>query len=393
MIDISEYRRRIGCFNGGIKSSKKWLFNKDCDNNTCPGYDTHNEFLKFGFLFYVYYVLILFISIPCILLNTRYSNRTCIGVLPSDYSNSFGISGVTLCHIRLAYFILLSYLLNKFVRGHGPFRQDTKKSINPAAIIFPNLSTSRLRQAIASVIIFLLLLTFLMIAIVNTSLLNPGPNNLKVYYQNVQGLIPLSALGSTQPSLNRTKISELNYFIHVNKPDVILLNETWLKKSVRDHEVIEDTTYKIFRTDRSALSHPGDTRNPVKFKKNGGGVLIAVRSDIQATCTRISLRKGAEIVAVEINFNGSKFIFCTCYRVGTLGTENFASISNSIRSFFKSKRPKKIFIIGDLNLSSATWPLDNPPSDSTEKLFTDTFSELGLIQCINRPTHYKGAFW
>ncbi len=230
--------------------------------------------MKFGFLFYVYYLLILFITISCILLSTQYTNGTCVGVLPSYYSNSFGISGVTLCHIRLAYFIILSYLLNKYVGGHGPLRQHTKKSITPASIIFPSRSTTRLRQVIASIIMFLLLLTFLMIAIVNTSLLNPGPNNLKVYYQNVQGLIPLSALGSTQPSLNRTKISELNYYIHVSKPDVILLNETWLKKSVRDHEVIEDTTYKIYRTDRSALSHPGDTRNPEKFKKNGGVYLL-----------------------------------------------------------------------------------------------------------------------
>ena len=91
----------------------------------------------------------------------------------------------------------------------------------------------------------------------NTSLLNPGPKNLKVYYQNVQGLIPFSGLGSAQPSLNRTKICELNYYVHSEKPDVILLNETWLKKSIRDHQVIEDTTYKIFRTDRSKLSHGG----------------------------------------------------------------------------------------------------------------------------------------
>ena len=106
----------------------------------------------------------------------------------------------------------------------------------------------------------------------------------------MQGLIPFSCLGNAHPSLDRTKICELNYYIHVNKPDVILLNETWLKKSVKDHEVIEDVVYKIFRTDRSVLSHPGDTRNPKKFKENGGGVLIAIKNDLDIISKKVNLK-------------------------------------------------------------------------------------------------------
>ena len=41
---------------------------------------------------------------------------------------------------------------------------------------------------------------------------------------------------------------------------------------------------------------------------------------------------GAEIVAIEVDFGGTKFIFCTCYRVGTLGPENHESFSNSVCS-------------------------------------------------------------
>ena len=236
-------------------------------------------------------------------------------------------------------------------------------------------------------------MNFLMIAIINTSLLNPGPeNNIKVYYQNVQGLVPFSNLGDQHPRLNRTKIFELNLFIHDNKPDVILLNETWLKKSVQDHEIIEDKVYKIFRKDRSVLSHPPDKNNPKKFRKNGGGVLIAVRDDIDATSQRISLGNGAEILALEINNKGTKFVFCTCYRVGTLGSDNHESITNSLKSFYKSKRPKKVFVVGDLNLSSVTWPYDpdTPISNNTEKCFIDTFNDLGLNQLIGQTTHKKG---
>ena len=66
-------------------------------------------------------------------------------------------------------------------------------------------------------------------------MLNPGPASLKICYQNVQGLIPIKDLTLKQPSLNITKICELNTYININRPDVIMLIETWLKKSVNDH--------------------------------------------------------------------------------------------------------------------------------------------------------------
>ena len=59
-------------------------------------------------------------------------------------------------------------------------------------------------------------------------------------------------------------------------------------------------------------------------------MLIAIRLVIQAEIKNISVRKGAEIVAVEINIDGKLFIFCTIYRVGNLGEKNHESILNSI---------------------------------------------------------------
>ena len=231
-----------------------------------------------------------------------------------------------------------------------------------------------------------------MIGIINTSILNPGPENLKVYYHNAQGLIPFSNLSDPHPCLDRTKIIELNLYIHNNKPDIVLLNETWIKKSIKDNEVIQDPVYKIFRKDRSILSHPPDKSIPKKFRKNGGGVLIAVRDDIDATSKRISLGNGAEISAIEVDNKGSKFVFCTCYRVGTLGPANHESIYKSLKSFYQSKKPKKIFILGDFNLSSVSWPYDCEAhiSNTTERLFVDTFNDLGLTQCIHQATHSKG---
>ena len=76
-----------------------------------------------------------------------------------------------------------------------------------------------------------------------------------------------------------TKIHEFHGFLYTDKPDIVILNETWLKKSVLDSEILPDG-YKIFRLDRSLKSHPWDQDQPKKFRRNGGGVLIAHRTDL-----------------------------------------------------------------------------------------------------------------
>ena len=414
MIDISTYRQRIGCYSGinPIKLRHNKHFAGDAvpnlqhDIDFCikdsikiisgfviPGnvyFNTRdNVCLKLGLLYYLYFIMCVILLSSTILLSINLS--TFSEWVPScSLNSSFSLPCATTVHVRLAFFGIISFILNHFVRGRGPLSKT--KNLTPAAVFFGN-STSRIRQLIAILLLFILMLTFLMIAIINTSLLNPGPQSgLKVYYQNVQGLIPFSNLKDSHPSLNCTKILEINSYIHNNKPDVIMLNETWLKKSIKDGEIIENPVYKVFRKDRSILSHPADKNNPKKYRVNGGGVLIAIRDDVEATKKRISLSNGAEILAIEVNVNDSKFIFCTCYRVGTLGCDNHESISKSLRSFYKCKKPKKIYIVGDFNLSSISWPYDSDSniSNSTDRLFMDTFNELGLTQCISHPTHIKG---
>ena len=171
-----------------------------------------------------------------------------------------------------------------------------------------------------------------------------------------------------------------------------MLNETWLKKSIKDHEVIQSKNYTVFRSDRSQITHPSDPSNPNKFRQYGGGVLIAVRSDIDASVKRLSMRKGAEIISVELQVGQEKFVFCTVYRVGTLGEINHRSIVESLRSFYSGRTHRNIFIVGDLNVNSVPWPLSDAHNSANrlDKMFLDSFFELGLEQLINDPTHVKG---
>ena len=269
----------------------------------------------------------------------------------------------------------------------------------PTWLTYQNLCYGSRR--IKKLSLHILLVKFLLIAIFNTCLLNPEPiatihdRNLKkdgltFYYQNVQGMIPFTELGNEHPNLDHTKIAELHQYIYTNNPSIIILNETWLKSSINDEEILPSNSYKIFRRDRTIFSHPPDLNNPLKFRKNGGGVLIAINSSLQLSSKEISLKCKAEKLAVEIMLNGdSKIVISTCYRVGTLGIPNFQEITRSLEILLRKKRMKIFFLIGDFNLRNASWEILSS-SNGTEQSFINEFLRLGLIQCISSRTHIKG---
>ena len=111
--------------------------------------------------------------------------------------------------------------------------------------------------------------------------MNPGPttiNGISVYYQNIQSLIPFGHLGSKHPIFNDAKLIELHHYVETYFPDVVILNETWLKETILDGEILPPDMYTIFRRDRCPETHPIDISNSKKFRRNGGGVLIAIRN-------------------------------------------------------------------------------------------------------------------
>ena len=249
---------------------------------------------------------------------------------------------------------------------------------------------NRLHYLSATFIFWIYCINMLLIIVANPSLQNPGPNNLAVAYQNVQGLIPFSHLGSAHPILDRNKISELQAFAIRSKPDVIVLNETWLKKSISDNEIFPNSQYEVFRNDRTNKTHPQDPSDPKKFRVNGGGVLLAVRSDLNATTKRLPVSLGLEMLAVKITFpNKESVIMFTCYRVGTLGQAHHDTLTSYIRSLTSNRKPSKIFIVGDLNLPQADWQSSSSPVP-IEHNFINSFNNLSLVQLIRGPTHKSG---
>ena len=162
---------------------------------------------------------------------------------------------------------------------------------------------------------------------------NASTTKLSVYYQNVQGLIPFTYLGNDHPLLDNGKIFEMHKCIYESETDIIILNETWLKPSILNNEIMPNNLYKVFRCDRSNYTHPMDPSNPNKFRKNGGGILIAIKSSLLLTTNKVNLKCNAEFLAIELVLeNGNKIIVATCYRVGTLGIDNCSEVTNAINT-------------------------------------------------------------
>ena len=193
-------------------------------------------------------------------------------------------------------------------------------------------------------------------------------------------------------TLNNCKLFELHKCIYESEPDIIVLNETWLKSSILNNEIIPNNLYKVFRCDRSNYTHPKDPLNPNEFRKKGCGILVAVKSSLllKFTTNKVNLKCNAEFLAIELVLeNKNKIIVATCYRVGTLGIDNCREVAKAINILLRKKRVKKFFLIGDFYLSNADWS-NNYSSNGTEQAFIEEFIRAGLIQLINQPTHFRG---
>ena len=241
------------------------------------------------------------------------------------------------------------------------------------------------------ILIHVHLLNLNMITIVNPSVKNPGPKQISVLYSNIQGLINTRDLASDQPPLNMTKIHEIGGYLISHKPDIVILNETWLKKVIRSNSVLPKI-YKSNRLDRSSETHPYDPKNPKKFRKNGGGVAIAYRRDINLEAVKfIKCNVKAEILTLNFKLDtGKTFSISTFYRVNNLGVENLENFKNYMTELALANKMNKHIVIGDFNFPEIKWP-DPVTTCQLHKNFIHFLNgDLGHSQLISEPTHKSG---
>ena len=257
-----------------------------------------------------------------------------------------------LCYISNSnYFKVIILFTIKRCSNEGGFTSVAFKVLRNSI-----LKCSLLKALLILYFYWIFMVNISLIVICNMSILNPGPlcqskNNLSIIYHNVRGFVHFGDLGKVNPALVTTKLLEFQSYVYENRPDIIIINETWLKKSIHSNEILSDQSYKIFRLDRSQKTHPIDINNPDRYKRNGGGVLIAVRSDLDIQTKSLTLKCKAEILSIELKLgNGKNVCLSTCYRVGTLRDENHAEIENYLKALTRTKKFSKHVLIGDFNL-------------------------------------------
>ena len=257
----------------------------------------------------------------------------------------------------------------------------------------PKVNCSTMQMLSNFLSIWTTIISLLLIVICNPALVYPGPvlgKGITFMYQNVRGLVPFSGLGENVMPLDTVKLMEIQSKVYNDKPDVVILNETWLSKEHLNQELFPNETYNVYRLDRSKRTHPPDPNKPKRFRVKGGGVLIAIKANIDVEHEKININSKAEILSVSFGDKNAKYCLTTCYRVGTLGEENLNEIDKHLKSIATRKKYKMHIVIGDFNLPSISWS-NGYSSIELERRFIDLFNNLGLTQLINQPTHEKGG--
>ena len=358
-ITLEQYRCSIGTFKA-YKLKRRISFNHE---NAQYPYNPNNHINNNNTLYIVYCfaILYIFLFVETLVLDLTLSSNASIARYYLNISTShhnLKLAATFLTYINSLYLTILKCVATS--------------RVNKVLCVTFLEKWHFVNFILTSLSLYLTIINISLIIINNCSLLNPGPkdpNTISVFYQNIQGLITYSSLGSVHPTMNITKMSELNCFVTSQLPDLIIFNETWLEDSVQNSEILPTQDYKIFRLDRCHITHPPHPNDPKKFRRNGGRVLIAVSNTLDLNPKIVISKAKAEILSVIVTLkNSKKLCITTCYRVGTLSKSNCNEISTHIQNISSNKSITKHIIVGNFNLDSVIWDDSSTSNDLHRKI-------------------------
>ena len=143
--------------------------------------------------------------------------------------------------------------------------------------------------------------------------------------------------------------------------------ETWLNESVIDREIIPG--YSFFRRDREDL---------------GGGVIVAVKGNIQASRRFDLEREDTDLVVVELKRCHEKSVLLYCFYHPNTSPDPILKLNSSLCDNCESAC---IVVLGDFNLPELDWSGDqtapmNNGGRADHNIFCDLMGENFLQQFI-----------
>ena len=186
-------------------------------------------------------------------------------------------------------------------------------------------------------------------------------SEITVYYFNARSL--------------KNKLLCLHNFLESERPDLVLITETWLNESITDSLILPSNCYNIFRKDR---------------QDGYGGVLILSNNILKITNVEFYLPE-IEIISIDVYTYQRSYRFTCCYRSPNSSEEYLNRLIECLKMNIDTD--KNIFIFGDFNLGNINWEnklvLNN--SDPKAETFLNFTITEGLNQKIYQPTHIYGG--
>lgn len=167
------------------------------------------------------------------------------------------------------------------------------------------------------------------------------------------------------------KFDQFEAYVCELNPDVIGVTETWATPLIADSELAL-AGYDMFRQDR-----------PVN--REGGGVLLYVRSSLHAVQCELSVRFPEQTWCYILDANKRKCYLGICYRTPTFniyGSHNHDLMRELITELRSTK--KHFVLMGDFNYRFKTWPPSNTDNEITREAteFYDCLEENFLTQSV-----------
>ena len=143
----------------------------------------------------------------------------------------------------------------------------------------------------------------------------------------------------------RNKFLEFQALVATENPHLVAISETWIKSSTRDFEAeFEIEGYQLFCKDREG--------------KEGGGVLLYVKKDIQSIeCSILSTH---ELLGVDLDMGATKYRVLVIYRPPSQSSERDIDLYRQLGDLIDG-RPS--LVLGDFN-SHIDWEAMDPTRES-----------------------------